>query len=60
LDEICGVQNVTVSIPHLIGGQGILGTLSVPLEEDEQAQLHASAKIVRQAISGLSGSALNA
>lgn len=53
LEEIAGVKDVTVSVPHLVGGRGILGTLSLPLEAEEQAALARSAGIIREAIAAL-------
>ncbi len=51
--EVAGVTDVTVSLPQLVGGQGILATFPLPLEETEQAKLAASARIVREAIDSL-------
>ena len=51
--EVAGVRDVTVSLPHLVGGQGILATFPLPLSETEQAKLAASANVVRQAIDEL-------
>jgi L-lactate dehydrogenase len=48
--EVVGVKDVTVSLPHLIGGQGILATFPLPLNQTEQEKLAASAQIVREAI----------
>jgi L-lactate dehydrogenase len=53
LAEVAGVKDVTVSVPHLVGGQGILGTLPVPLDESERTLLRASATIIRDAIGRL-------
>lgn len=50
VDDIAGVKDVTVSLPHLVGGSGILATFPPPLNDDEQAALHRSAQIVRDAI----------
>lgn len=44
--EIAGVRDVTVSLPHLLGGQGSLSTLEPPLSGDEMAQLKASAELI--------------
>jgi len=44
--EIAGVRDVTVSLPHLIGGQGSLSTLEPPLNEREMSQLKASAELI--------------
>jgi L-lactate dehydrogenase len=53
LEEIAGVKNVTVSVPHLVGGRGILGALSLPLDTVEQAALARSAGVIREAIAAL-------
>ena len=52
--DVAGVPDVTVALPHLVGGAGILGTLPPSLSTEEQRLLHASAKIVRSAIMSLS------
>jgi L-lactate dehydrogenase len=51
--EIVGVCDVTISLPHLIGGQGTLASFPLPLSQEEQARLQASAEIVCQAIEDL-------
>jgi L-lactate dehydrogenase len=51
--EIAGAADVTVALPHLVGGQGILATFPPPVNEAEQAALSASAAIVRAAIEKL-------
>jgi L-lactate dehydrogenase len=51
--EICGVCDVTVSLPHLLGGSGVLATFPLPLDENEHRQLKRSAEIVCDAISEL-------
>ena len=53
VEEVAGVRDVTVSLPHLVGGQGILATFPLPLSETEQTKLAASAQVVRQAIEEL-------
>jgi L-lactate dehydrogenase len=52
-DEIAGVFDVTVSLPHLVGGEGILATFPLPLSEEEQKMLYHSAKIVREVLDKL-------
>jgi L-lactate dehydrogenase len=49
--EVLGVKEVTVSLPHLIGGQGILDIVPLPLalNEAENDALRASAVVVKQA-----------
>lgn len=51
--EIAGVQDVTVSLPHLIGGSGIIRTLPLPLNPAEEEALHRSASLIKQAITAL-------
>ena len=48
--EVAGVKNVTVSLPHLVGGEGILDTIMLPLSlsKEEESALRASANIVKQ------------
>ncbi len=51
--QIEGVEDVTVSLPHLIGGQGIVTTLHPRLSSDEHAALHRSAQLIRDIITDL-------
>ncbi|MFZ4815229.1 MAG: L-lactate dehydrogenase [Phototrophicaceae bacterium] len=51
--HIAGVENVTVSMPWVFGGNGAIDILPMPIDDNEQEQLHQSAKIVRQAIDSL-------
>ncbi len=53
MPDVAGVSDVTVSLPHLIGGEGILATLPVPLDEEEQLALNASARTIRDVIDAL-------
>ena len=50
MDEVAGVKGVTVALPHLVGGAGVLATLPLPLSETEYEKLHHSASVVRNAI----------
>jgi len=52
-EEVAGVKNVTLSLPHLVGGMGILNFLRVPLTADEGAQLEQSAMTIRKVIDQL-------
>ncbi len=52
-DEIAGVKNVTVAMPHLVGGDGILGAFKLPLSDHEQQKLHESAALIRSIIDEL-------
>ncbi len=55
--EVAGVKNVTLALPRLVGGGGVMSTISLPLNEEEQAALGASAKIIRSAIDELEAGA---
>ncbi|RPI28629.1 MAG: L-lactate dehydrogenase [Chloroflexota bacterium] len=51
--EVAGVKDVTVALPHLVGGQGVISSFPLPLNDREQSLLHASAAVVRKAIEQL-------
>ena len=53
--EVAGVKNVTVSLPHLVGGEGILDTIMLPLSlsKEEESALRASANIVKQSFESI-------
>lgn len=51
--EVAGVRDVTLSLPRLIGGSGVLDTFPLPLSEHENTQLRASATVIRQALDEL-------
>lgn len=55
--EVVGVQDVTLSLPHLVGGNGILDTALLPLALNpaEQAALRKSAEVIRAAYETLRG-----
>ncbi len=55
VEEAAGVEDVTISLPHLVGGEGILDTILLPLEleDDEESALHESARTVKKAIESL-------
>ncbi len=53
MDEVAGVCDVTVSLPHLVGGEGILDTFPLSLDEKEQDLLQRSAGLVSEAIRSL-------
>jgi L-lactate dehydrogenase len=48
-----GIERVTISLPHLVGGQGVLESFPPALDRPEQQALHASAQIVRASIDTL-------
>jgi len=51
--EIAGVPDVTVSLPHMIGVQGVLDTFYPPLSAEETEALRHSAQTIRDAIDSL-------
>ncbi|MDX1614951.1 MAG: L-lactate dehydrogenase [Candidatus Promineifilaceae bacterium] len=53
MEDVVGVQQVTVSLPHLIGGEGALETFALPLNEEETEALRHSANTIRTAIEEL-------
>ena len=50
---VAGVEDVTLSLPHLFGGEGIISTLPLPLAVDEEGALGSSARVIRAAIDEL-------
>ncbi len=56
MPDVAGVTDVTVSLPRLIGGEGILATLPLPINEEEQLALNASAQTIRDVIDALEAS----
>ncbi len=52
-DDIAGVKDVTVAMPHLFGMDGVIQRLPMALTVDEEAALARSAGIVRGAIDAL-------
>ncbi len=54
--DIAGVKNVTMALPHIVGGNGIDGTLPLPLSEKEEEALRTSAMVIREAIDELENS----
>jgi L-lactate dehydrogenase len=53
IPETWGGANVTISLPHLVGGSGVMATFPPVLTYEEEEALHASAGIVRAAIKEL-------
>lgn len=51
--EVAGVRDVTVALPRLVGGEGVLDAFPLPLSEEENEKLRRSAQTVRDAIDGL-------
>lgn len=53
LKEVAGVKNVTVSMPNLVGGEGILSTFFPKLNAEEHESLRNSANVIRSALDEL-------
>jgi L-lactate dehydrogenase len=51
--EVAGVPDVTLSLPRLVGGAGVLETFPLPLNEQENTQLRESALVIRRALDEL-------
>jgi L-lactate dehydrogenase len=51
--DVAGVKDVTVALPRLVGGAGVLETFPLPLSDAEQAQLRTSARVIREALDEL-------
>lgn len=54
--DVLGVTGVTVSLPHLVGGDGILASFPPVMNDAERDLLRASASVVRTAIDSMSAS----
>src|SRR6266508_4153868 len=53
MDNVAGVNEVTVSLPNLVGGDGIIQTFFPKLNEAETSALRGSAQVVRSVIEEL-------
>ena len=53
-EQITGVKDVTLSLPHLVGGDGILNVLKIPLTPKEEDQLTRSAGVIKEALESIS------
>jgi L-lactate dehydrogenase len=51
--DVVGIQNVTVSMPRLVGSQGVLETFPLPLSDEETAALRKSAEVIKGALDEL-------
>ena len=57
IGEIFGVCDVTVSLPHLLGGAGILQTFPLSISLEEQSALQVSAEVICKVIQNLDSEA---
>ena len=53
--DVVGVADVTVSLPRLVGGAGVLETFPLPLSAQESASLRASAALIRKSLDEIGG-----
>jgi L-lactate dehydrogenase len=53
LRDVEGLPGVSLSLPHLIGGEGVMATFPLPLDEKEKKALGESAQVVRKALDEL-------
>ena len=53
VDEVKGVKDVTVSLPFLVGGEGVLDRFPLKLNPGEETELQNSARTVEDAIDSL-------
>jgi len=51
--EIAGVQNTTISLPHLLGSKGVISTIPFRLNEQETKELARSAEIIKDQIDNI-------
>jgi L-lactate dehydrogenase len=50
---VADCEGVTLALPHLVGGQGVLTTVPLPLDDDERTALRRSAGILRDGAASL-------
>jgi L-lactate dehydrogenase len=53
ISGVPGCDGVTLSLPHLVGGEGVLATIPPPLDAAEREGLRRSAGILREAVESL-------
>jgi L-lactate dehydrogenase len=51
--EVAGVQDVTVALPRLVGGKGVIETFPLPLNAQESELLRQSALLIHQTLADL-------
>ncbi len=52
-DEVEGIENITISLPHILGGSGIISKLDIPLSDFERQELSASIGSIKTTLEGL-------
>jgi len=53
IPELGGLHDVTIAMPHLFGGDGVIAPIPLELTHEETAALQASAEIISKAIASL-------
>jgi L-lactate dehydrogenase len=53
MPDVLGVKDVSVSLPHLVSGEGVVETFPLPLSAGEESALRISAQVIRTAIDEL-------
>ena len=53
MEDVAGVKDVTISLPNLVGGEGIIKTFFPNLNQSETTALRGSAQVVRSVIDQL-------
>jgi len=51
--DVAGVANVTVALPRLVGGNGVIETFPLPLNEQETELLRKSAQVIERTLADL-------
>ena len=57
VDEILGIKNVSLSLPHLVDSGGLIQRLPISLDSAEERQLQESARVIRAACDDMCGCA---
>lgn len=52
-ESVAGVKDVTLSLPHILGGTGALSQIPLALSSQEETALRRSAGVIREAIESL-------
>jgi L-lactate dehydrogenase len=53
IEGVAGCDGLTLSLPHLVGGEGVLATIPLPLDTVENEGLRRSASVLREALSAM-------
>ena len=52
-DEVEGIENITISLPHILGGSGIISKLDIPFSDYERHALYSSIRSIKNTLEGL-------